>query len=461
MPTTNIVIIPARGGSKGIPGKNICSVGGKPLLAWSIDQARLTPQISRVFVSTDSIGIAEVAQEYGAEVIMRPPEISGDSATSESCLVHALDVLRSAERRAQSAEGKEQSGKSQEPGALPAFPFASDLRPPTSDLRLPVSDLRPLTLENCEPDLVVFLQATSPLREPDDIKKAIETLAREDADSLFSACRVEGFVWRVEKDGTPRSFTYDHLNRPRRQDAPEDLIENGSIYMFKPWVLRQFNNRLGGKVAVYRMPALHSFQIDEPADLELVEAVMEFRRKRAEIRGQRSEEGGQRSEDGSQTSDVSSRWSAIRLLVLDFDGVLTDNRVLVTEDGKEAVMCWRGDGLGLERLRAQGVDVIVISKEKNPVVAARCRKLGIVFIQGCDEKLASLLALTALRNLSSADVAYVGNDVNDMECMRWVGLPIAVADAVPEVLAVAKWVTTKPGGHGAVREVCDRLLRAV
>jgi len=202
------------------------------------------------------------------------------------------------------------------------------------------------------------------------------------------------------------------------------------------------------------MPALHSFQIDEPADLELVEAVMEFRRKRPESRGQMSEVG-------SQTSDVSIQLPHIKLLVLDFDGVLTDNRVIVTEDGKEAVMCSRGDGLGLERLRAKGVEVIVISKEKNPVVVARCRKLGIVCIQGCDEKLASLLALTASRNLSSADVAYVGNDVNDLECLSWVGLPIAVADAVPEVLAVAKWVTTKSGGHGAVREVCDRLLRTI
>jgi YrbI family 3-deoxy-D-manno-octulosonate 8-phosphate phosphatase len=130
----------------------------------------------------------------------------------------------------------------------------------------------------------------------------------------------------------------------------------------------------------------------------------------------------------------------------------------VTEDGKEAVMCSREDGLGLERLRGKGIEVIVISKEKNPVVAARCQKLGIVCIQGCDEKLASLLALAASRNLSSADVAYVGNDVNDLECMRWVGLPIAVCDAVPEVLAVAKWMTTKPGGHGAVREVCDALI---
>ncbi len=388
-------------------------VGGKPLLAWSIEQARQTPQISRVFVSTDSDEIAKVAREYGAEVIMRPAEISSDTASSESCLVHALDMVQS-----------------------------TDYGPRTTDFR--------------QPDLVVFLQATSPLRETDDIQRAIETLERENADSLFSACRVEGFVWRVGKDGTPRSFTYDHLRRPRRQDAPEDLIENGSIYIFKPWVLRKFNNRLGGKVAVYRMPALNSFQIDEPADLELVEAVMAY--KTTDHRLRTTDLG---AEGGGQREKVSSQWSVIRLLVLDFDGVLTDNRVLVTEDGKEAVMCSRADGLGLERLRGKRIEVIVISKEKNPVVAARCRKLGIECVQGEDYKLGELKRKAESAKRKAEEIAYVGNDVNDLECMRWVGLPIAVADAVPEVLAIAKWVTAKPGGQGAVREVCDHLLRAV
>src|ERR1017187_7266266 len=269
---TVIALIPARGGSKGIPGKNIRPVGGKPLLAWSIEQARHTPHISRVFVSTDSPEIATVARQFKAEVITRPPEISGDTASSESCLVHALDYLKAK--------------------------------------------------ENLEPDLVVFLQATSPLREADDIQKAIENLQRENADSLLSACRVEGFVWRVEKDGAPRSFTYDHQNRPRRQDAREDLIENGSIYIFKPWVLRQFNNRLGGKISVYRMSALNSFQIDEPADLELVEHLMSFRK---------APSAPSSMLPASPVSAFNFQLSAfqkVRLLALDFDGVLTDNRVL-------------------------------------------------------------------------------------------------------------------------------------
>lgn len=416
-----ICIITARGGSKGIPGKNIRMVRGKPLLAWSIEQARQTPHISRVFVSTDSPEIVAKARQFEAEVIQRPAEISGDTASSESCLVHALDYLKAK--------------------------------------------------ENLEPDLVVFLQPTSPLREADDIQKAIETLGREQSDSLFSACRVEGFVWRTEKDGTPRSFSYDYQNRPRRQDAPEDLIENGSIYIFKPWVLRQFNNRLGGKIAVYRMSALNSFQIDEPADLELIEQLMAYQQS-GKSEGQRAKREAQGVAElqvsglTSQPSEtdlrpLSSVLCKIKLLALDFDGVLTDNRVLVSEDGKEAVLCDRGDGLGLQMLRGKGIEVIVISKEKNPVVSARCRKLGIECIQACDDKLEALKQKAESRKLKRAEIAYVGNDVNDLECLRWVGLPIAVADAVPEVKATAKMITTRPGGRGAVREICDLLVNSV
>ena len=404
-------IIPARGGSKGIPGKNIRMVGGKPLLAWSIEQARQAPQISRVFVSTDSPEIGAVARDYGAEVIERPPEISGDTASSESSLVHALDYLKAK--------------------------------------------------ENLEADLVVFLQATSPLRDSDDIQKAIETMQRENADCLFSACRAEGFVWRVEKDGPPQSFTYDHKNRPRRQDAPEDLVENGSIYIFKAWVLRQFNNRLGGKVSVYRMPALNSFQIDEPADLELIEHLFDYRA--ASRSASDRERSGMKCPTLRSPSDVhplTSEFREIKLLVLDFDGVLTDNRVLVSEDGTEAVFCDRSDSLGIGMLKPLGIQVVVISKEKNPVVAARCRKLDIECIQCCDDKIAALQRMAESKGVKRTEIAYVGNDVNDLECLQWVGVPIAVADSAPSVIAAARFKTPRMGGRGAVRDVIDWLLSA-
>ena len=148
----------------------------------------------------------------------------------------------------------------------------------------------------------------------------------------------------------------------------------------------------------------------------------------------------------------------IRLLVLDFDGVLTDNRVLVLEDGREAVLCSRGDGMGIGLLKAAGVPVMVLSKEVNPVVGARCRKLGIPHVQGIDDKIAELRKMAAERRLDLAEIAYMGNDVNDLACMEACGVAIAPADAHPSALRIADLVTTACGGFGAVREVCDVLV---
>ncbi len=150
----------------------------------------------------------------------------------------------------------------------------------------------------------------------------------------------------------------------------------------------------------------------------------------------------------------------LQLLVFDFDGVMTDNRVWVLEDGREAVACWRSDGLGLSALRATGIECFVLSTERNPVVGARCRKLGLEYVQGCDDKPEALRRLVSDRGLSMAEVAYMGNDVNDLECLRMVGLPIIVSDAHPSVRRAARWRTKAPGGRGAVREVCDILVAA-
>jgi 3-deoxy-D-manno-octulosonate 8-phosphate phosphatase (KDO 8-P phosphatase) len=145
----------------------------------------------------------------------------------------------------------------------------------------------------------------------------------------------------------------------------------------------------------------------------------------------------------------------LRLVVFDFDGVFTDNLVYVFEDGREAVRCTRLDGLGLKRLREAGIASLVLSTETNPVVVKRCAKLGIECIAGCEDKPLRLRSLLAERGIDAAQVAYVGNDINDAGCLEAVGLPIVVADAAPEVVGLAKYRTRTPGGHGAVREVCD------
>ncbi|HEX9639340.1 MAG TPA: acylneuraminate cytidylyltransferase [Acidobacteriota bacterium] len=380
-----LAIIPARGGSKGVPRKNLRAIGGKPLVAHSIEQALQASLVNRVIVSTDDASIAAVARDYGAEVIDRPAEISGDGASSESALLHVLQTLRQR--------------------------------------------------EGLEPELVVFLQATSPLRRAADIDAAIEMLESEAADSLFSAFPLQGFVWRRQATEV-RSLTYAYRQRPRRQDAPEDWVENGALYVFKPWLLHQLGNRLGGKIVLFPMPASRSFQIDEPGDFELVESLLA------------APCGAGRTPSLDQ----------VRMVVFDFDGVMTDDHVLVDQDGVEAVRCHRGDGLGIERLRQAGIRLAVLSKETNPVVAARCEKLRLHCLQGLERKLPALEELARQWSMEPGQVAYVGNDINDLECMAWAGVAIAVADAPAAVRAAADLVTSRRGGHGAVREISDRML---
>lgn len=152
--------------------------------------------------------------------------------------------------------------------------------------------------------------------------------------------------------------------------------------------------------------------------------------------------------------------ASVRFVVFDFDGVWTDNRVMVMQDGTEGVLCDRSDGLGLEMLRESGMGMLVLSKERNPVVAARCAKLKIECVQGIDDKLSALTSICLDRGIPLEATAYVGNDVNDVACMRAVGVPVAVADAYPQAIAAAVLVTNRPGGRGAVREVCQWILQA-
>ena len=386
---STVAVILARGGSKGIPGKNVATVAGAPLVEHSVVQALRSATVDAVYVSTDDAAIGAAARAAGAELIDRPADIAGDEATSESALEHALEHI---------------------------------------------------TATVGDPDLIVFLQPTSPLRRPSDIDEAVAALRDAGADSLFSANELHAFLWR-EADGEVTSFSYDHRSRPRRQDRDvTDWIENGSIYVFRPWVLRELGNRLGGTIIVHEMSATTSFQIDEPGDIELIEAIA-------------ATEPGL---TGIADRAVSHR--DLDLLVFDFDGVFTDNTVIVDQHGTESVICNRSDGMGVAMLRAAGLDMAILSTETNPVVAARAAKLSLPVHQGSSDKAADLRSLVAERGADLDRVAFVGNDVNDLPALELVGVPIAVADAVPAVLQAARWITSRPGGHGAVREIADRLL---
>ncbi len=151
---------------------------------------------------------------------------------------------------------------------------------------------------------------------------------------------------------------------------------------------------------------------------------------------------------------------SIRLVVFDFDGVFTDNRVLVAEDGREAVFCSRSDGFGVQLLQKAGVQCVVLSAETNSVVTARSRKLGLECVQGRWNKQEALDQILREKGVAPSDAAYVGNDVNDLGCLARVGISICVADAHPAVKAASRLSTARPGGAGAVREVCEWILEA-
>lgn len=223
-----VAIIPARGGSKRLPRKNLLPLAGKPLIVYTIEHAKSSQLVNRVIISTDDDEIASIAKQYNAEVVVRPPELSTDTSTSESALLHTLNLLE-----------KE---------------------------------------EQFFPDLVVFLQCTSPLRKHYDIDNAINKLKRESADSLFSACRFNKYIWE-ERNGCLLSVNYDYKHRWREQDFPIQYQENGSIYVFKPWVLKSLNNRLGGKIVVYEMDFWYSFQIDTLDELQLCEHILKMKVK--------------------------------------------------------------------------------------------------------------------------------------------------------------------------------------
>lgn len=218
-----LAVIAARGGSKGIPRKNLIDLCGKPLIAWTVLQATAARGVDVVAVSSDSDEILAAAEAANAVGVRRPDDISGDLASSEAAWLHALDQVD---------------------GRLGPF------------------------------ERIVALQATSPIREASDIDHALDAFEREKLDSLLSVCEVEDyFNWRVGKDG-PEPINYDYHDRRMRQQIEKRYLENGSFYVFAPSLLRESKNRLGGRIGMHVMERHKMFQIDRPEDVKLCAAIM-------------------------------------------------------------------------------------------------------------------------------------------------------------------------------------------
>ena len=380
-----VTIIPARGGSKSIPRKNIADFCGKPLIGWSIEQALGGRLVQSVWVSTDDSEIADTARRFGARIIERPAELATDTASSEDALIHAIDYIEKQDSQGATVDG------------------------------------------------VVFLQATSPLRETSDIDGAIEQFVSEKADSLFSAALLEDYCLWKEEDGTFTSFTFDYMNRGRRQDRKPYYLENGSIYVFKPELLRRNKNRLGGKIVTYLMPFWKSFEIDAADDIDICGYYMTNKIVK------------------KNCSSDEATCRGLELVVYDFDGVMTDNTVSVDQHGVESVVVSRADGLAVGLIRDKGIRQMILTTEKNPVVERRAEKLSLPILRGIDNKAETLAGYCRDNGIDLRNVAYIGNDVNDLEAMQMVGCPVCPSDAAEEIKRISRIILDTPGGSGAVR----------
>ena len=398
-----LAIIPARGGSKSIPRKNIELFLGYPLIAYSIAAAKQSKLVSRVIVSTDDEEIASIAREFGAETpFIRPAELAQDETLDLPVFTHALEWLDKN--------------------------------------------------ESYQPDLLVQLRPTSPLRPPALIDQAIEAmLAHPEADSVrgvVSAGQNPHKMWRLNEDGSMQALlsvdgVKEAYNAPR-QALPSIYWQTGHIDVIRRSTIQEKDSMSGNHIWPIHIDAAYAVDIDTLSDLGRAEAIASS--GELEI-----------AWPGNQARPFPQQ---VKLLVLDFDGVLTDDRVWVDADGHEQVAANRRDGMGISMLKKSGVEIYVLSTERNPVVAARCQKLGIPVEQGLDDKASALTALLKTRKLDALSVIYMGNDINDLACFPLASYAVVPRDAHPDVVRDADLRLKNKGGHGAVRELCDLILKA-
>ncbi|MFC7307318.1 cytidylyltransferase domain-containing protein [Streptomyces monticola] len=422
-----LAVIPARGGSKGVPAKNLAPVAGVPLVARAVRECRSARHVTDVVVSTDDQAIAAVAREAGAEVVLRPAAIAGDTATSEAAVLHAMDAHEA--------------------------------------------------LHGARVDVVLLVQCTSPFLTREDVDGVAAAVAGGGAETALTVAPFHGFVWRdsademdtadaseaadggaavgigaqrtaaeggattvvaearTGKDSAGYGVNHDKSFRPRRQDRPQDLLETGAAYAMDATGFREHKHRFFGRTELVRTDPARVLEVDDPHDLARARALAPLLDR----------------EELPTASDVDA-------IVIDFDGTQTDDRVLIDSEGREVVAVHRGDGLGIAALRKSGMPLLILSTEQNPVVAARARKLKIPVLHGIDRKDLALKQWCEEQGIAPERVLYVGNDVNDLPCFGLVGWPVAVASAHDVVRGAARAVTTVPGGEGAIREIASWIL---
>ena len=404
--TEILALIPARGGSKGIPRKNIRSFAGYPLIAWSIAAAKQSELVTRLILSTDDEEIASVARADGAETpFLRPAELAQDQTTDLPVFEHALRWLEEN--------------------------------------------------ENYKPEIVVQLRPTSPIRPKGMLDNAIRILLEhEDADcvrGVVPAGQNPFKMWRFESEGKPIKPLLEVEGIAEPYNAPRQVLppvywQTGHIDAIRVSTIVQKKSLTGDVIYPLVIDPRYTVDIDNLSDWAKYEAL--------------ANSGLEIVTPGTDFSRKRPMPEKIDLVICDFDGVITDNRVWVDQDGTETVAAYRSDSVRVRELRAIGIDVMILSSEPNRVVEARARKMGVEAIHGIalPDKGRVMREVLEQKQLKAENVIYIGNDLNDLPCFEVAGWSVAVADAYPEVIRAADYVLSKPGGHGALREVCDLIL---
>lgn len=286
---------------------------------------------------------------------------------------------------------------------------------------------------------IVLIQATSPLLKASDLNRGFQVFYEDDTDSVLSVVPQKRFHWEKDENGYAHPTNYDVSHRPRRQDFNGYFVENGAFYITSRTCLINSCNRISGRIKAVEMDGDTFFEIDEPEDWKIIEGLM----KKSETMGL-------------------EEFPEIKLFLTDCDGCLTDGGMYYSEKGDELKKFNTRDGMGFALLKEQGILTGIITSENVDLNRRRAQKLNLDILEiGCKDKLMAVKRICEEYRIELRNVAYVGDDINDMNVIKAVGLGCCPADAIEQVKQVARYVTKTKGGEGAIREIADMLLSDV
>jgi N-acylneuraminate cytidylyltransferase len=286
--------------------------------------------------------------------------------------------------------------------------------------------------------LIVFIQATSPFQDSSAIIEAIDLVETAKYDTVFSAAESHEFIWQFDQDETAIPLLDGSNPRLRRQDLKKRVVETGAFYVFRAEGFLGHGSRFHGRIGAVLTSVISEIEIDVPRDLVIANKLAELEHHAKEI--------------------PAAFGMSCRLLAYDFDGVMTDNGVYLSEDGLESVRVNRGDGLAVSMLRELGYEQLIVTTEANSVVTRRAKKLKLPILSSVEDKRAALIDYCQRTGTLLDEVLFVGNDLNDLEVMRAVGFSVCPADSAQEIKTVANLVLKSAGGAGVIREILDSFL---